>query len=657
MSDQISSPFEPQPVSESEAAFGGSQNSSFFRVLLHQPIAGIAGGFLLLVVLASIFAPILAPYSPTDLDLPNVLSGPSARHLLGSDDLGRDILSRLMYGGQRAILGVLEGVLTAVVIAVPVGILAGYYGGAFGQIVGVITDAILAIPAIILVLVVLSLFPGNSHAAMITFGLLVAPGFARIIRSVTLPLREADFVAAARVSGVSDLWIMFRHIRPGVTRTAIVQASFISASALLFVVALGYLGLTADSGEAEWGQMVASAGVLINRQPWLLVPSGGLIGLTVLTLTLFGNALRDASAETHAVAMPSKTGSPAAATNEPTDPLIARTEAEPSAALLSVKDLSVAFASRAGNVPVVDQISFEVRSGEVVGLVGESGAGKSITALAILRLLPGGARITGGQVMFEGQDLVALNNNEFDRLRGPALGLVSQEPLSSLDPAFTVGSQLSELVRTHNRVSRRQAQDICRDLLDQVKIRRPEHVLKLYPHEISGGMAQRVAIAMALVGRPKLLIADEPTSALDVTVQKEILALLRQLQLDTGMSVLMVTHNFGVVADVCDRVVVLYAGQVFEQADVFQLFDRPMNPYSSGLLRANPSNVQPGQPLQVIPGRIPPAGSWVPGCRFAPRCPFVFPKCLSENIPLVSPIHGRSSRCIRVGELLQEGAL
>ena len=660
MSDQTitpSNPLQSTPETEREAAFGGSQNWSLLRVLLHQPIAGLAGGFLMLVVIASLLAPVLAPYSPTDLDLPNALSGPSARHLLGSDELGRDILSRLMFGGQRALLGVFEGVLTAVIMAVPVGILAGYYGGAFGRIVGVITDAVLAIPAIILVLVVLSLFPGNSHAAMITFGLLVSPGFARVIRSVTLPLREADFVAAARVSGVSDLWIMIRHIRPGITRTAIVQASFISASALLFVVALGYLGLTADSGEAEWGQMVASAGILINRQPWLLVPSGGLIGLTVLALTLFGNALRDASAESNVAVLPAKTGAPDPVRDEPGNPLVAHTKAELSTALLSVQDLSVAFSSQAGDIPVVDRVSFAVQPGETVGLVGESGAGKSITALAILRLLPGGARVTGGKILFDGRDLVSLKNTEFDRLRGSALGLVSQEPLLSLDPAFTIGSQLSELVRTHNRISQSQAQSTCRDLLDQVRIHRPDRVLKLYPHEISGGMAQRVAIAMALVGRPRLLVADEPTSALDVTVQKEILALLRQLQLDTGMAVLMVTHNFGVVADVCDRVVVLYAGQVFEEADVFQLFDRPMNPYSQGLLRANPSNAQPGQPLPVIPGRIPPAGTWPPGCRFAPRCPFALPKCSSESTPLVSPVPGRSSRCFRAEELLQEGVL
>jgi len=182
-------------------------------------------------------------------------------------------------------------------------------------------------------------------------------------------------------------------------------------------------------------------------------------------------------------------------------------------------------------------------------------------------------------------------------------------------------------------------------------------LLTMYPHEISGGMAQRVAIAMALAGRPKLLIADEPTSALDVTVQKEILALLRQLQQETKMSVLIVTHNFGVVADLCDRVIVLYAGQIFEEADVFQLFDRPMNPYTKGLLLANPSNAQPGQPLPMIPGRIPSIGSWPTNCRFAQRCPNAADECLAGPIPLLALEGERKSRCLRVDDLRKEGIL
>jgi peptide/nickel transport system permease protein len=630
------------------------QNWSFGRSVLHKPLALICGGFLLLIILGAIFAPLVAPYPPNALDLPNALSGPSTRHLLGSDELGRDVLSRLLHGGRRVFPGVLEGVLTALIVAVPIGILAGYFGGKFDRLVSAITDALLSIPTIILVLVVLAIFPRNTHAAMIAFGILVSPNLIRIVRGETLPLKEADFVSAARVAGVSDLKIMIRHIRPGVIRAVIVQGSFIAAGALGYMVALGFLGLTASSGEAEWGQMVASAGALLNRQPWLLVPTGGLIGLIVLAFTLFGNALRDASAEA-IVAAPgpvSRGTLPLEATAQPEDIL-----PDPSNKLLSVINLSVAFSNRNCDTLVVDNISFDVNPSEIVGLVGESGAGKSITARAILRLLPNTARIVKGRIMFDGRNITGMKDSEFDRLRGRSFGLVSQEPLSSLDPAFTVGSQLGELVRLHDSGNRKECRSRCLDLLNQVRIRKPVQLLTMYPHELSGGMAQRVAIAMALAGRPKLLIADEPTSALDVTVQNEILALLRQLQLETKMSVLIVTHNFGIVADLCDRVIVLYAGQIFEEANVFQLFDRPMNPYTKGLLLANPSNAQPGQPLPIIPGRVPSIGSWPTHCRFAQRCPYAAGECLAGPISLLSLESERKSRCIRVSDLQKEGIL
>lgn len=629
----------------------------------------------MVVIIASLAAPLIAPYSPAALDVLNPLSGPSAKHLLGSDELGRDVLTRLLYGGLAALLGVAEGLLTALVVALPLGILSGYLGGIFDRIVGAATDAILAIPAIILVLVVLAIFPNNPHIALISFGLLVSPGFARVIRGVTLPLKEADFVAAARISGVSEAMIMVRHILPGVTRTAIVQASFVAASALHFVVALGFLGLTASPGTADWGQMVASAATLVNRQPWLLVPTGGLIALNILALALFGNALRDASASLNQLAdtptqenvAPVMVAEPIIVPNlapsESTTVLKAETLPVPTDrltlkdALMSVRDLSVVLSGRSGETLIVDKVNFDIRPGETVGLVGESGAGKSITALALLRLLPGAAHIKGGQVFFEGQDLVALSGRKFDRLRGSAFGLVSQEPLSSLDPNFTVGSQLGELVRRHDRISGAKLKARCLELLRQVQINKPEQVLRFYPHEVSGGMAQRIALAMALAGRPRLLVADEPTTALDVTVQKEILALLQKLQKETGMALVIVTHNFGVVADICDRVLVMYAGQVVEEAGVFELFKRPLNPYSQGLLQANPAHGKPGEPLQIIPGRVPSPGSWPGGCRFAPRCAFARPECQVRPIPLLERSEGRFSRCIRVDELIREEVL
>jgi peptide/nickel transport system permease protein len=260
-------------------------------------------------------------------------------------------------------------------------------------------------------------------------------------------------------------------------------------------------------------------------------------------------------------------------------------------------------------------------------------------------------QVTGGEVLWEGHDVVGLSEGTFDRLRGTAFAYVSQEPHSSLDPTFTVGSVLSEVVRHHEKTSRRAAQRRALELLEQVELPQPARVARARAHQLSGGMAQRVAIAIALAGRPKLLIADEPTTALDVTVQAEVLALLRRLQAETGMSVLLITHNWGVVADICDRTIVMYAGQVVEESAVEPMFDQPLHPYTSGLVLSHPALGSRGSRLATIPGNVPAPGHWPDGCRFAPRCPHAGAECVTGEIPLLMPRPGRVSRCVRIEEV------
>jgi peptide/nickel transport system permease protein len=319
--------------------------------------------------------------------------------------------------------------------------------------------------------------------------------------------------------------------------------------------------------------------------------------------------------------------------------------------VLDVCGLSVSLAAQGGGRLLVEDVSLSVLPGETVGLLGESGCGKSITALAILRLLPPAAGVSAGRVRFDGEDVTTLSERAFDRLRGSGIGYVSQEPLSSLDPAYTVGSQLGEVVRRHDGGSRRAARARVAELLTQVRIPDPEGVARKYPHELSGGMAQRVAIAMALAGRPRLLIADEPTTALDVTVQSHILALLRDLQRETGMAILLVTHDWGVVADICHRVVVMYAGQTVEQAGAQAMFDQPLHPYTDGLLRSSPATAAPGERLPSMPGRVPSPGAWPTGCRFAPRCRLATDECRQGPVPNTSVTGGRQSRCLHIDVL------
>jgi peptide/nickel transport system permease protein len=301
-------------------------------------------------------------------------------------------------------------------------------------------------------------------------------------------------------------------------------------------------------------------------------------------------------------------------------------------------------------------VSFDVGRGEAVGLVGESGCGKTITGLGVLGLLPAGARITSGRIVVDGQDVVSLTARERSALRGTTIAFISQEPMMALDPLFTVGSQLREAIRTHTTMTRKQARARAIDLLERVRINEPERVANSYPHQISGGMAQRVAIAIALAGEPKILIADEPTTALDVTVQKEILELLQTIQKDSGMGLLLISHDWGVVSALCPRSVVMYAGQVVEQASVDAIIESPRHPYSAGLLAANPHFTAPGERLATIPGSVPPPASWPVSCHFADRCPMAIDACRAGAIPMVQIGADRESRCIRTDEMTEDFA-
>jgi peptide/nickel transport system permease protein len=261
-------------------------------------------------------------------------------------------------------------------------------------------------------------------------------------------------------------------------------------------------------------------------------------------------------------------------------------------------------------------------------------------------LLPPGGSIVAGHVRFAGRELVGLGESELARIRGSEIAMISQEPAAALDPSFSVGSLIREPLRRHHSLDRKTASRRVLELLELVGIPRAQTVARSYPHELSGGMAQRVAIAIALAGRPRLLIADEPTTALDVTVQAEILDLLRNLQAETGVALLLVTHDWGVVADIATRVAVMYASQIVEQAPADEIFARPLHPYSNALLKSTPSNARPGEALPTIPGSVPLPSEWPPGCRFQNRCPYVTEACTLAPIPITEPRPGRLSRCI-----------
>ncbi len=317
-------------------------------------------------------------------------------------------------------------------------------------------------------------------------------------------------------------------------------------------------------------------------------------------------------------------------------------------ALLEVKSLRTSFFTDDGEVRAVDGVSFSVEPGKLMGIVGESGSGKTVSVLSIMRLLPETARIVGGSVMFDGRDLTKLSEPEMRKVRGARIAMIFQEPMTSLNPVFTVGNQVAEAVRLHQKVARAEARERSIEALRMVGIADPERRIDDYPHQLSGGMRQRVMIAMALACNPRLLIADEPTTALDVTIQAQILDLIRELQSRLGLAVILVTHDLGIVAEYADDVTILYAARVMEQASSAELFRRPLNPYTKGLLESIPGADGTRQHrLQAIPGSIPSPLRPPSGCRFHPRCPMAIQECAEVEPPLQEKVPNHYVACIR----------
>ena len=315
--------------------------------------------------------------------------------------------------------------------------------------------------------------------------------------------------------------------------------------------------------------------------------------------------------------------------------------------LLEVRHLTTSFATQRGEVRAVDDVSFTLDAGETLCLVGESGCGKSVTALSIMRLIAKPGRIARGAILFNGRDLTKLSEAEMRKLRGDDLGMIFQDPLTSLNPVFTVGEQIAEAIRLHRGVSKKEAWNQAVAGMRDVAIPAPELRAKNYPHEMSGGMRQRVMIAMALACDPKLLIADEPTTALDVTIQAQILDLLNQLKAQRNLALLLITHDLGVVAEIADRVAVMYAGQIVEEAPVRALFAQPRHPYTAGLLRAVPRLGSHHARLQTIEGVVPNPLELPPGCRFAPRCAYRQAQCEAGKIELTALDAAHQARCVR----------
>ncbi len=564
--------------------------------VLRNPVGLASLVVLLLIVFSAVFSPFLTHHDPSRADIRHILAAPGGDHVLGTDNAGRDVFSRLLYAGRFSLTGVVVATTIALVLGTTGGLLAGYFLGWIDIVSGWIIAMLMALPGIIVLLAARSVIGPSLWAAMTVFGVMLTPSFYRLVYASVKGVRNELYVDAARVSGLSDARIISRHILTVVRAPIIIQAAIVSGVALGIQSGLEFLGI-GDIMIPTWGSMLNDGFSVLYRSPMLIVWPTLVIGITLIALVLLANSIRDELQRAGISATFQQRETPYGDTlGVETEEVLEHDAHEDDVkdALLKVDDLSVGYPQSDGIFKrVVENVSLTIARGEVHGLVGESGSGKTQTGLAVLRLLPQEGRIVGGSIIFDGLDLAAIDPSGMQRLRGERIAYIPQEPMSNLDPSFTVGSQLIEPMRLKLGLSKASARSRALELLARVGIPNPERTYASYPHQLSGGMAQRVLIAGAISCNPDLLIADEATTALDVTVQAEVLDVLRDLQSEMHMAVLFITHNFGVVADLCDRVSVMKTGRIVERGSVRDVFQNPKHHYTRELLNAILRDVEP----------------------------------------------------------------
>ena len=623
----------------------------FLARLIRRPMGAIGLGMLVVAVLVAIFAAFLAPYNPyvhPHVTIEDVYQPPTAAHLLGTDDGGNDVLSALIYGARVSLIVGFAASLMTVLIGGTIGLVAGYRGGWVSTVLMRFTDFTLVIPDLALQIVIVAIVGPSLLIIILVIGGLGWTSAARLVRSQTLSVRERMFVLRARAIGAGDLHIVRRHVLPQILPLMLATMVLAVSLAILAESSLAFIGL-GDPTVISWGQMLNfafSRGAVSAGAWWALLPPGLAIVWVVLGTTLLGTALEDVlnpRLKRHHLEKDRSVR-----VTEPEGMSWLRVEpARKDAPLLSVRGLTVQFDSPAGPQRAVHDASFDVRRGETLGLVGESACGKTTTVLGLLRLLPPGGSVTAGQVLFDGEDLMALPESDLRAVRGKRASIVFQGAMNALNPVHPVGDQVAEVIRIHEpEVGRKVAEQRARELLERVGIGRRRY--GDYPHAYSGGMRQRAMIAIALACRPDLIVADEPTTALDVMIQAQILELLGGLSREFGMATILVTHDLGVVAQVCDRVVVMYGGRVVEDSPTPRLFADPQHPYTRLLLASFPDVLHPERPLQSIPGSPPRLDAMPPGCPFAPRCPAAFDRCSTIKPPAYDLGDGRRAACLLV---------
>ncbi|REF29584.1 dipeptide/oligopeptide/nickel ABC transporter permease/ATP-binding protein [Calidifontibacter indicus] len=594
----------------------------------------IALAVVALIVLMAIFAPLITQYGPLTTGTPS--TSPDGNHWFGTDAIGRDIFSRVAYGARASLLIGLCATGLALVAAAILGSIAATAGKWVSEVLMRILDIIMSFPGIALAAVFVAVWGSSTPVLILAIAFLYTPQLTRVVRANVLAQFGEDYVSASKVMGSGTPRILIKHVARNCLAPILVFATVLVADAIVFEASLSFINAGVKPPDPSWGNVLADGKqLLLNGGWWATFFPGLMILITVLALNVLSEGMTDAmvslkarpvklkdavedseepavaalaaAANTPTIALEDRLAALRSVESARTDRLVSMTDEPP---VLEVKDLCIRFPEQHGDVDVVDHVSFSVRPGETMGLVGESGCGKSITSMSIMGLLPPNAQITG-QILYEGRDLLALSPKEHNALRGHEIAMIYQDALSSLNPSMLISAQMKQLTK---RGGKRSAEE----LLELVGLD-PQRTLKSYPHELSGGQRQRVLIAMALTRNPKLVIADEPTTALDVTVQKQVVALLNKLREELGFAMVFVSHDLALVPQVAHRITVMYAGQVVESGQTSQLLTDPRHEYTRGLLGAVLSIESGVGRLHQVPGVVPSPREFVAGDRFAPR--------------------------------------
>jgi peptide/nickel transport system permease protein len=597
--------------------------------ILRTPTGLLASVVLAALVLLAILGPLIWGDAAARVDLDHILEGPSADHPFGTDNLGHDILARVLVAARFSLLLALFSVVIASVIGVPLGALPVVLGQRAGRVVNAIIDFSVALPGLLLAIFLAVVFGVGANSAVIAIGIAGAPTVARLTQTLAASVAGMDYVAAASLIGVSRARVLLRHVLPNIAEPLILNLTLAVGQALLVLSGLSFLGLGVQPPDYDWGRLLDDGVSRIYVTPVAALAPGIAIVIAGMAFNGLGEALA------HAVS-----GRPARFRRDPTPG-----RSEPGRdGVLEVSGLNVTFPTPRGSVVAVRDVSFTVARGEIVGVVGESGSGKSLTALAVAQLVRPPGEVRAGRLSFLGNDLLEPPDARLRKLLGTSLSLVCQDPGTSLNPALTVGRQLAEVAEVHGGQPRPGALRLAVDRLRAVGIGDPERRARQYPHQFSGGMRQRAMIGMGLMGTPALIVADEPTSALDVTVQQQILRLLREVNGSTGASAIVITHDIALVPSICHRVLVMYAGRIVEDVAVGRLVAGPAHPYTRALLASVPDmTTDRSRPLATIPGRPPEPHEIGAGCPFAARCPSATSLCRAE-LPELSFVDGSGHR-------------